>query len=72
MFYSSCNRNGLRIRKVFESVDLYEKAYGAVTGVDFNPANDGPRMLAEGFEKAYVEDLLMRNGQRFFAFVEED
>ena len=50
----------------------YQKAYGAVTGVDFNPANDGPRMLAEGFDRAYVEDLLMHNGQRFLAFVEED
>ena len=50
----------------------YQKAYGSVTGVDFNPANDGPRMLAEGFDRAYVEDLLMHNGQRFFAFVEED
>ena len=50
----------------------YQKAYGAVTGVDFNPANDGPRMLAEGFDRDYVEDLLMHNGQRFFAFVEED
>jgi len=49
----------------------YQKAYGAVTGVDFNPANDGPRMLAEGFDRAYVEDLLVRNGQRFFAFAEE-
>ena len=50
----------------------YQKAYGSVTGVDFNPANDGPRMLAEGFDRDYVEDLLMHNGQRFFAFVEED
>lgn len=49
----------------------YQKAYGSVTGVDFNPAVDGPRMLAEGFDRAYVEDLLMYNGQRFFAFVDE-
>jgi phosphotriesterase-related protein len=46
----------------------YQKAYGAVTGVDFNPAVDGPRMLAEGFDRAYVEDLLINNGQRFFTF----
>lgn len=45
---------------------FYQKAYGAVTGVDFNPAVDGPRMLAEGFDKDYVEKLLMGNGQRFF------
>ncbi|WP_083603355.1 phosphotriesterase family protein [Bowdeniella nasicola] len=44
----------------------YQKAYGAVTGVDYNPAVDGPRMLAEGFERDYVEKLLMTNGQRFF------
>lgn len=48
----------------------YQKAYGAVTGVDFNPANDGPRMLDEGFDRAFVDDLLMFNGQRFFAFVD--
>lgn len=46
----------------------YQKAYGAVTGVDYNPAVDGPRMLAEGFERSYVEKLLMINGQRFFTF----
>lgn len=46
----------------------YQKAYGAVTGVDFNPAVDGPRMLAEGFDRNYVEKLLMVNGQRFFTF----
>ncbi|WP_058235276.1 phosphotriesterase family protein [Devriesea agamarum] len=44
----------------------YQKAYGAVTGVDFNPAVDGPRMIAEGFDPEYVHKLLMLNGQRFF------
>lgn len=44
----------------------YQKAYGSVTGVDFNPAVDGPRMLDEGFDRAYVEDLLMNNAQTFF------
>ncbi|MCH8611952.1 phosphotriesterase family protein [Arsenicicoccus dermatophilus] len=44
----------------------YQKAYGAVTGVDYNPSVDGPRMLAEGFDRSYVEQLLMTNGQRFF------
>ncbi|MBD3689685.1 phosphotriesterase-related protein [Nanchangia anserum] len=44
----------------------YQKAYGSVTGVDFNPANDGPRMLDEGFERSYVEDLLINNAATFF------
>ena len=46
----------------------YQKAYGSVTGVDFNPAVDGPRMLDEGFDRGYVEDLLINNAQTFFAF----
>jgi 5-phospho-D-xylono-1,4-lactonase len=46
----------------------YQKAYGATTGVDYNPAVDGPRMLDEGFDRSYVEKLLMDNGQRFFTF----
>ncbi|MDR0432103.1 MAG: hypothetical protein LBH48_02160 [Bifidobacteriaceae bacterium] len=46
----------------------YQKAYGSVTGVDFNPAVDGPRLLAEGFDPSYVQDLLVNNGQRFFTF----
>ena len=46
----------------------YQKAYGAVTGVDFNPAVDGPRMIAEGFDPAYVDDLLIHNGHTFFTF----
>ncbi len=49
----------------------YQKAYGAVTGVDFNPAVDGPRMLAEGFDRSYVDDLLMHNAHTFFAFYRE-
>ncbi|HET7724453.1 MAG TPA: phosphotriesterase-related protein [Propionibacteriaceae bacterium] len=49
----------------------YQKAYGAVTGVDFNPAVDGPRMIAEGFDPAYVDDLLMNNGHTFFTFRKE-
>lgn len=44
----------------------YQKAYGAVTGVDYNPAVDGPRMIAEGFDPEYVNKLLIGNGQRFF------
>lgn len=46
----------------------YQKAYGAVTGVDFNPAVDGPRMIAEGFDPEYVNDLLINNGHTFFTF----
>lgn len=46
----------------------YQKAYGAVTGVDYNPAVDGPRMLAEGFDPGYVRDLLVDNGQTFLTF----
>lgn len=48
----------------------YQKAYGSVTGVDFDPAVFGPRLLAEGVDKAYVEDLLIHNAQRFFTFGE--
>ncbi|MCK7636828.1 phosphotriesterase family protein [Corynebacterium pygosceleis] len=44
----------------------YQKAYGAVTGVDFNPAVDGPRMIDEGFDPGYVHQLLVTNGQKFF------
>lgn len=44
----------------------YQKAYGAVTGVDYNPAVDGPRMIAEGFDRSYVEDLLINNAHTFF------
>lgn len=46
----------------------YQKAYGAVNGVDFDPAVFGPRLLDEGFERSYVNDLLMNNAQRFFVF----
>jgi phosphotriesterase-related protein len=48
----------------------YQKAYGSTTGVDFDPAVFGPRLLDEGFDREYVEDLLMYNAQRFFAFDE--
>ncbi|APT91985.1 phosphotriesterase [Corynebacterium phocae] len=44
----------------------YQKAYGSVTGVDFNPANDGPRMIDEGFDPKFVDDLLINNGRTFF------
>jgi phosphotriesterase-related protein len=47
----------------------YHKAYGSVTGVDHNPAVDGPRMLAEGFDPRYIDKLLMTNAQQFFSFL---
>ena len=50
----------------------YQKAYGSTTGMDFDPAVFGPRLLDEGFDRAYVEDLLMNNAQRFFAFDESN
>jgi len=46
----------------------YQRAYGSVTGIDFDPAVFGPRLLSEGVDKTYVEDLLVHNGQRFFTF----
>ena len=49
----------------------YQKAYGATSGVDYNPAVDGPRMIDEGFDRDYVEKLLMRNAQEFFTFKKE-
>lgn len=48
----------------------YQKAYGSVTGMDFDPAVFAPRLVDEGVGKDYVEDLLMNNAQRFFAFGE--
>lgn len=44
----------------------YQKAYGSVTGVDYNPAVDGPRMISEGFDRDYVFDLLINNARTFF------
>jgi predicted metal-dependent phosphotriesterase family hydrolase len=48
----------------------YQKAYGAVSGIDFDPAVFGPRLLDSGLDKEYVEDLLINNAQRFFSFGE--
>jgi len=48
----------------------YQKAYGATTGVDFDPAVFAPRILDEGFDPAYVDDLLKNNAQTFFTFRE--
>ncbi|WP_297316316.1 phosphotriesterase family protein [Bifidobacterium indicum] len=49
----------------------YQKVYGSVSGVDYNPAVDGPRMIAEGFDPAYVDKLLIGNARTFFAFRKE-
>jgi len=46
----------------------YQKAYGSVTGVDFDPAVFAPRLVDEGFDPGFVADLLMHNAQRFFQF----
>lgn len=48
----------------------YQKAYGSVTGMDFDPAVFAPRLIDEGVDRSYVEDLLINNAQRFFAFAE--
>ena len=47
----------------------YQKAYGSVTGIDFDPAVFAPRLIdAEGFDRAYVQDLLVGNAAAFFAW----
>lgn len=49
----------------------YQKAYGCLSGIDYNPAVDGPRMIDEGFDPEYVNKLLIGNGRTFFAFRKE-
>ncbi|MCO8190531.1 phosphotriesterase [Tropheryma whipplei] len=44
----------------------YQKAYGAVSGIDYDPSVFAPRLLDEGFDPDYVDDLLMYNAQTFF------
>ena len=47
----------------------YQKAYGSVTGIDFDPAVFAPRLIDdEGFDRAYVQDLLVGNAAAFFAW----
>lgn len=47
----------------------YQKVYGSVSGIDYDPAVFCPRLLDdEGFDPAYVEDLLINNARAFFAF----
>jgi 5-phospho-D-xylono-1,4-lactonase len=48
----------------------YQKVYGSVSGIDFDPAVFAPRLLDEGIDRAYVEDLLIHNAATFFAFGE--
>lgn len=47
----------------------YQKAYGSVSGVDYDPAVFAPRLVEdEDFERSYVDDLLIHNAQTFFAW----
>ncbi|WP_130865907.1 phosphotriesterase family protein [Acidipropionibacterium timonense] len=47
----------------------YQKVYGSVSGIDYDPAVFAPRLVEdEGFDPEYVQDLLVRNAARFFAF----
>lgn len=48
----------------------YQKAYGSVTGIDFDPAVFAPRLLDEGVDRAYIDDLLINNARTFFAFAD--
>ena len=48
----------------------YQKAYGATTGIDFDPAVFAPRLIDEGFDRAYVDELLISNAQTFLQFRE--
>ena len=47
----------------------YQKAYGSVSGIDYDPAVFCPRLIDdEGFDPDYVQDLLVNNAATFFAF----
>lgn len=46
----------------------YQKVYGSVSGLDFDPAVFAPRLLDEGVDRAYVDDLLIHNAATFFTF----
>ena len=46
----------------------YQKAYGSVSGVDYDPAVFCPRLIDdEGVDPDYVQDLLVNNAATFFA-----
>lgn len=46
----------------------YQKAYGAVSGVDYDMTVFGPRLLKQGFDQQVVDDIYVNNGQEFFTF----
>ena len=47
----------------------YQKVYGSVSGIDYDPAVFCPRLIDdEGFDPDYVQDLLVNNAAAFFAF----
>ena len=47
----------------------YQKAYGSVSGIDYDPAVFCPRLIDdEGVDPDYVQDLLVGNAATFFAF----
>jgi len=47
----------------------YQKVYGSVSGVDYDPAVFAPRLVEdEGFDRDYVQDLLVGNAATFFAW----
>jgi len=47
----------------------YQKVYGSVSGIDYDPAVFCPRLIDdEGVDPDYVQDLLVDNAAAFFAF----
>jgi len=47
----------------------YQKVYGSVSGIDYDPAVFCPRLVDdEGVDPDYVQDLLVDNAAAFFAF----
>ena len=47
----------------------YQKVYGSVSGIDYDPAVFCPRLIEdEGFDRSYVDDLLINNAATFLGF----
>ena len=47
----------------------YQKVYGSVSGIDYDPAVFCPRLVEdEGVDRDYVTDLLINNAAAFFGF----
>lgn len=46
----------------------YQKAYGAVAGVDYDMTVFGPRLRKQGFDEQIVQDIYINNGREFFTF----